>query len=210
MLSTATGNRTHPQSVRGADLYETPAVAVQALLRVEPVPMTVWEPACGPGAIVRELEASGRAVISSDLIDYGWGHEAGIDFLMETKAPPGVPGLVTNPPFKNCEAFVSKALDLVPEVYMLLRLAFLEGIRWHDADKVVSAHASRARDLRKGLARVHVFAPRLPMMHRDGWEGPKNSNSGMAFAWFVWIRGHRYAPTIDWIYTNGIDTETAS
>ena len=40
------------------------------------------------------------------------------------------------------------------------------------------------------LARVHVFRRRLPMMHRVGWEGRK-SNSGMAFAWFIWELGHK-------------------
>ena len=39
-------------SERGDDLYETPAVAVTALLRPETLPPVVWEPACGPGAIV--------------------------------------------------------------------------------------------------------------------------------------------------------------
>jgi hypothetical protein len=34
-------------------------------------------------------------------------------------------------------------------------------------------------------ARVHVFARRLPMMHRDGWDGEKAS-SRMNTAWFVW------------------------
>ena len=34
-------------------------------------------------------------------------------------------------------------------------------------------------------ARVHVLSRRLPMMHRDGWDGPKAS-SQMNTAWFVW------------------------
>jgi hypothetical protein len=35
----------HPIAVRKDDLYETPPVAVQALLRVESLPESVWEPA---------------------------------------------------------------------------------------------------------------------------------------------------------------------
>jgi hypothetical protein len=49
----ATGNRRSPLAERGHDLYETPAVAVQALLRVERLPHVVWEPAAGRGAIVQ-------------------------------------------------------------------------------------------------------------------------------------------------------------
>jgi hypothetical protein len=41
---------------RGDDLYETPVVAVQALLRHERLPRVIWEPACGPGSIVKVCE----------------------------------------------------------------------------------------------------------------------------------------------------------
>ena len=202
MQSMATGNRVHAPSERKDDLYETPEVAVRALLKIEPVPLTVWEPACGPGAIVRVLRASGRSVIATDLVDYACPDSAaGVDFLMELRAPDGVPAIVTNPPFKNAEAFVAKALDLVPEVYMLLRLAFLEGERW-EIKRDFSAH----------LARVHVFTPRLPMMHRAGWSGPINSNSGMPFAWYVFHRDSRRVngpARIEWCKWREIAKEAA-
>ena len=47
---------------------------------------------------------------------------------------------------------------------------------------------------------MHVFRKRLPMMHRDQWAGRK-ANSGMAFAWFVWIRnyiGPTFIDRISW------------
>ena len=58
-------------SERGDDLYETPAVAVTALLERETLPSVVWEPACGPGAIVSVLRAAGHTVIATDLNDWG-------------------------------------------------------------------------------------------------------------------------------------------
>jgi hypothetical protein len=181
-LDMATGNRVHAISERKDDLYQTPPAAV---LSVEPVPLTVWEPACGPGAIVKVLRESGRAVIATDLVDYGCeDSKARVDFLMEREAPAGVPAIVTNPPFKNADDFVAKAIELVPEVYMLMRVAFLEGLRWYE-----EGHAN-CLDLGAHLARVWVFAPRLDMMHRHGYEGPK-ANSGMAFAWFVFLRDNR-------------------
>jgi hypothetical protein len=187
-LNTGSGTVAAPLAIRGDDLYETPPCAVRSLLAVEPIPLTVWEPACGPGSIVRELRATGRAVIASDLVEYGCEDSASrIDFLMEREAPAGVPAIVTNPPFKLAEEFAAKACELAPEVYMLLRLAFLEGLRWNE------------RGLANGLARVWVFAPRLPFMHRDGYDGPRNSNSGMPFAWFVWRRDHVGSPTIGWL-----------
>lgn len=181
-LSSGTGNLRAPLSERKDDLYETPPVAVEALLRVETLPARLWEPACGPGAIVRVLRAAGHSVLATDLVDYASPHQdnAGWDFLMERSLPLGIGAIVTNPPFKNVEPFVAKALDLCPRVVMLLRLAFLESER-------------RRPILDSGqLARVHVFRKRLPMMHRAGWEG-RHANSGMAFAWFVWDRAHKGA-----------------
>jgi hypothetical protein len=89
-----------------------------------------------------------------------------------------VEAIVTNPPFKIAGKFVEHAIGMAPKVCMLLRLAFLESVR-------------RTNILESGkLARVHVFRNRLPMMHRDGWEGPKTARSAVAFAWFVWDRFH--------------------
>lgn len=180
-LVSGQGNAAHPVKERKNDLYETPDVAVTALLRAEQLPDVIWEPACGPGLIVRMLRATGRQVYATDLVDYDSPDQDchGWDFLMETQLPIGVQMIVTNPPFKNAGAFARKALELCPRVAMLLRLAFMES-------------AGRSDILDGGaLARVHVFRQRLPTMHREGWTGKKNSNSGMAFAWFVWDRNHK-------------------
>src|SRR4249920_1385040 len=92
----------HPDSARGNDLYETPEAATRALLRAEPLPRTIWEPACGPGAIVRVLREAGHQVIAADLVDYSSLEQdrAGRDFLLERSSPDGVEMIVTNPPFK--------------------------------------------------------------------------------------------------------------
>lgn len=47
-----------PLAERGHDLYETPACAIEALLRVEPLPHQIWEPACGRGAICCQAQLS--------------------------------------------------------------------------------------------------------------------------------------------------------
>jgi hypothetical protein len=174
----------HTLSERGDDRYETPDVAVHALLRVESLPQYLWEPACGSGRIVNVLRAAGHTVIGSDLVDYGDPtHLYRRDFLMELKAPDRCQAIVTNPPFKLAEEFVAHALDLCPRVIMLLRLAFMESER-------------RCGILEgRGLARVHVFRKRLPMMHRAGWEGRK-ANSGMAFCWMVWDRSYTGPTTL--------------
>jgi hypothetical protein len=172
-----------PHRERGLDLYETPDVAVEALLRVERLPPRIWEPACGPGRIVRVLERAGHTTYASDIEKYEEGQVVR-DFFEFTAPPPAYYNtIVTNPPYRWAEKFVRHALTLCPNVIMLLRLAFLESQRRTD----ILENA--------GLARVYVFRKRLPMMHRAGWEGRK-SNSGMAFAWFVWERGHEDPTTL--------------
>jgi hypothetical protein len=170
-----------PQCEHPGDFYDTPKVAVEALRRVERLPRVIWEPCCGIGNIVLPLRAAGHHVIATDLNDRGCPESIPrIDFLLPgTKV--GCDAIVTNPPFSLAEQFVAAALEHSPLVIMLLRLAFLESER-------------RAHILdNAGLARVHLFAKRLPMMHRAGWQGRK-ANSGMAFAWFVWDRSH-WGPT---------------
>jgi hypothetical protein len=86
VLSHAANAGRHSLVDRKDDLYETPACAARALLAVEQLPEgAIWEPACGPGAIVRVLRAAGHEVWSTDLVDYGSPDQdqAGIEFLME-------------------------------------------------------------------------------------------------------------------------------
>lgn len=195
-----TQSKRHSHEERGHDCYETPDVAVSALLAVEKLPHLLWEPACGRGAIVRVLRDRGHAVVATDLVDYGCDRSgAGFDFLRLRRAPPDVQYIVTNPPFQRAHAFVRKALDLVPNVAMLLRLAFIEGARRTDV-------------LDTGrLRRIHVFSRRLPMMHRDGWTGPRAS-SAVAFAWFVWNadEGSPVLDRIDWHDAKGAHQSRAS
>lgn len=179
---------------RGDDLYESPPEAVHSLLKAESLTDAIWEPACGPGSIVRVLREAGHRVYATDLVDYGLeDSEHGVDFLMERQQPGFYIGaLVTNPPFKLANEFVIHAIALgVPKVCMLLRLAFLESER-------------RSAILDGGLlARVHVFKNRLPMMHRAGrgTQVAKTNSNAIAYAWFVWDLQHK-GPTeirrIEW------------
>lgn len=176
----------HAHAARGLDLYETPGVAVRALLAAEWLPGRIWEPACGPGALVRELRASGRTVVASDIVNYGCPGQVVGDFLRATVAPAGVDCIVTNPPYRHAAEFVEHGLTLCPRVVMLLRLAFLEG-----GTGTKRSSLARLAVLDGGhLARVLQFRERLPMMHRAGWDGPTNT-SATPFAWFVWDRSWR-------------------
>jgi hypothetical protein len=179
----------HPLADRGGDVYETPVVAVDTLLGAERLPAHIWEPACGPGAIVSVLRERGFTVTATDLTTELPDATSGVDFLMERHAPPGVEAIVTNPPFKLAGKFVEHALKLVPLVVMLLRVQFLES-------------AERGPLFDRGvLARVRLFRDRLPMMHRDGWSGQRLERSPFLYAWYVFEREHQGPPTLHWLVT---------
>src|SRR5262249_39221305 len=186
MLDHSCQAQRHSHVERGHDLYETPAVAVEALLRVLALPSgAIWESACGRGAIANVLRDHGHSVVCTDLVDYAADPAAiyGVDFLKTTELPPGVTCILTNPPFKLANQFIAHALGLSARVIMLGRLALLESER---RSSVLEG---------RGLRRVFVFRKRLPMMHRDQWAGRK-ANSGMAFAWFDWQRGYVGEPQL--------------
>ena len=177
MLDKSAQSGRAPLAEHRDDFYATPSEAVLALLKVEKFTGTIWEPACGDGAIVDIMRAAGHRVYATDLVDRNChDSESRVDFLMEKAPSFHIGAIVTNPPYALAKQFVAHALTLVPKVAMLLRLAFLEG-------------SGRSSILDSGaLARVHVFKNRLPRMHRHGWEG-KQSSSSIAFAWFVWEVG---------------------
>ena len=65
------------------DFYATPSLATQELLKKECFGGTLWECACGDGAISKVLIDNGYDVYSSDLIDRGYGEQ--LDFLQSDK-----------------------------------------------------------------------------------------------------------------------------
>jgi hypothetical protein len=110
------------------EFYPTPPEAVRALLSVESFDGSIWEPACGEGAISKVLTDAGHRVVSTDRYAYGFGG-TGVDFLAERT--PRAKHIVTNPPygFGLADAFLLKALALTRKtggkVAFLLNLASL-------------------------------------------------------------------------------------
>jgi hypothetical protein len=166
------------------DFYPTPPAVTRALLSVETFDGDIWEPACGDGAISKVLIAAGYEVVSTDLVDRGYG-DSGVDFLMEYR--PLARHHVTNPPFKFVGGkgqWIEHALRLTPgKVALFMRIACLTG-------------AGRCRLYRRWPpARIWVF-PKRPAMRRNG-EG-EAADGLLDFAWFVWDR-HPSKTEIGWL-----------
>lgn len=164
------------------DYYATEPKAVELLLREESFGRKIFEPACGEGHISEVLKAHGYCVCSSDLIDRGYGEVR--DFFDYKQIEEGV-DIITNPPYKYAKEFVEHALKISADgtkIAMLLRLTFLEG--------------KRRRELFRNTPpqTVYVSPERLQCAKNGVFEG----SSMVAYAWFVWRKGH-YGPTnIKW------------
>lgn len=165
------------------DFYPTPPEAVEALLRLENFEGTMLEPCCGDGAISLILANHGYDVTSTDLYDRSFG-EIGLDFT-SSEYPYKGDNVITNPPFKLAEEFLTLSLKRSSKkVAFLCKLQFLEGAKRKTMFETLP------------LKKVWVFSKRLTMSKG----GEKTKNSGMlAFAWFVFEHGYDGEPTIGWI-----------
>lgn len=165
------------------DFYPTPPAATRALLAVEKFHGSIWEPACGNGAISSILIEDGYDVISTDLINRGFG-TPNVDFLLEYQTVAN--NIITNPPFKLANEFIAHAIRQSDrKVAFLCRLAWMEG---KERRKMFQSTP---------LARVWVFSSRVAML-RGGMNG--GGGGGMiAFAWYVWDHAHVGAPALGWL-----------
>jgi len=160
------------------DFYATPLDAIEDLIKYEKFDGSIWECACGKGAISEPLKKYGYDVYSSDLIDRGYGDVK--DFL---KSDLKYNNIVTNPPFNLATEFTLHALNLVEnKLALLCKLSFLEG--------------KKRRSVlfnQKKLKKVLVFSRRLGFKKNDAKGGL------MAFAWFIYDMHYDGFPQIDWI-----------
>lgn len=173
------------------DFYETPQSAVINFLNCysirdkEVLDKTIWECACGEGAISKVLENYGYDVISTDYVDRGYGNQQ--DFLI-SKSPNMRFDIITNPPFKLINEFLLKAFDLVNEgnrVIFLMRLLCLEG---KARQKIFEKYPIK-------YVYVHTSRIACSMPNENG----KPKTSAIAYAWFVWQKGYKGETITRWL-----------
>jgi len=165
----------------GPDFFPTPAWATHALIDNERFGGSIWESACGNGAMSDVLLHATQDVYSSDLYERGYG-EAGVDFLQSERCADNI---VTNPPYNAAEGFVRSGTRLAKRKFaLLLRLAFLEG-------------ANRANTIFSTIppSRVWVFSERITFYPA----GAIPAGSGTtAYAWFVWDKDAPSGTELRW------------
>ena len=176
----------------GNDYYATDPIAIDKLLDAVKLPRIIWECACGEGHLSKRLEDRGKWVMSTDLVDYGYGF-GGIDFLKTNTLIWDTErcAIVTNPPYKYAKEFVEHSLKLLKKgdmCCMFLKLTFLEG--------------KARRELFKSTPprQVLVFSERVLCAKNGEFQRMKDGGgSAVAYAWFVWKKGYKGKTTVEWI-----------
>jgi hypothetical protein len=156
-------------------LYCTPPQIVKALLKREPFPGAIREPAAGKGHIAQVLRDCGyRDVFASDINDWGLQGCQIEDFLASTTQTECV---ITNPPFHLKREFLAQAKRLAR-----YKIALLLPVGWENTLHFVLHHESDAAFPWKAM---YIFLQPIP------WENCPNPGGKMLFAWYVFERGYR-------------------
>ena len=186
------GASNHTDKKREAnDFYATSPEAIDLLLSKIELPTQVLEPACGSGCLSERLAQYGHDVKSYDIVDRGYGEC--MDFFLMTEPPfAGDFAIVTNPPYKFAKEFVLHALHIVPPgglVCMFLKTTFAEG-------------SGRYKELFRNSPPLKVLQcinRVLCAKNGDFDYMRRHGGSAVAYAWWVWRRGHTGPTILDWI-----------
>jgi len=166
-----------------SDFYETPYSITRHLLNVEDFDynLTICEPACGDGAIVKVLKEKTNNVIAYDIEK---------NFLSETKQ---YDYIITNPPFSIAYEFIVKAKQVAKKKFaFLLPLSYLHGKKRYD-----DIYSDKDYPLKK----VYVFT-RYPMLGEKLREDGKYNTGMMVYAWFIFDKEYKGPSMLNWIDNN--------
>jgi predicted RNA methylase len=175
---------------RPLDFYPTPTKCTRSFLSMWEQAVgtvhSVWEPACGNGAISKVLADEGLNVFSSDIAAYeGFEPDCLADFLVvqnlkEIQAMAGfVPSaIITNPPYGDeAEQFVRHALKLTEPDRGVVA--------------VLCRHEWSCAKGRRDIFKDHpAYAGKITLLYRPRWieptPGVKASSPRFSYSWFCW------------------------
>ena len=183
------------------DYYATEPLAADLICGVEDFEGGIWENCCGEGHLAKRFEELGHEVVSTDLIDRGFG-QGGMDFFECDKTL--APNIVTNPPYKYAKEWVEHSLELLPnggKLALFLPIQFLESdgrrkLFKETPPKTVYVCTSRILCGMNGDFTAKDKDGNT-IYNKDGT--PKKMSSAKCYAWFVWVKGEYGTTTLDWI-----------
>jgi hypothetical protein len=172
------------------DFYATPHWVTEALLHNVKFRGSVWEPCCGDGAMSSVLAAGGYDVVSTDIVDRGFG-TPGVDFLTCSSVPGGCRSIVTNPPYGDSGShrgqskspaammrFLRHCLTLTASVEG--QLALLVRLQWIAGQRVAQVMSAAP------------FSAVIVLTHRIRWfdMGERTNAAQHHHAWVVFDHAH--------------------
>lgn len=157
------------------DFYPTPDWVGAILIKHHQFNGKIWECACGDGALAEQLAAAGYDVVSTDLINRGYG-KSGIDFLLESTAI--AENIVTNPPFNLAYEFMEHGLFLGKTLALLLPIRYLAGLKRSKFYKT------------NPPCKIVIIPKKIDFL---GIGKPV-----MEFAWFIWDKSYNGATYVIW------------
>lgn len=198
-----TGNSRSAYAVLGArnfakedrekyDYYATEPKATEELLKIEQFDYYVWEPAAGEGHIAEVLKAHDYSVVTSDIVERNYPLDFTEDFfdIKKTRLRTLLSrDIITNPPYKYAKEFVEHAIDISSDgtkIAMFLKLQFLES---QSRGELFEKHPPK---------RIWVSRSRLQCAKNGDFDKYKKTSTAIAYAWFVWVKGFKGKPTVDW------------
>ena len=131
----------------------------------------IWEPACGDGLLVRELERHNFTVRGTDL-------KTGVDFL-DYNHKPDVDCIVTNPPFSIKHLFIEKCVELGVPWFLLVPVEAIGTARVQDALTYMPEDGSVNPTPDLGI--IYTSKRINFKMPNKGWKG---SGAQMPTAWY--------------------------
>lgn len=166
------------------DFYATDPEAIDKLFQVEEFDNNIWECACGDGELSKRMIEYGKNVLSTDLIDRGYGIGR-CNFLEQDECFDG--DIITNPPYKYITEFILNAIKLSKnKVAMFCKLTTLESqSRYEDIFKTYPPKT------------IYVFSKRISCYKNNDKSAYKSS--AVCYAWFIWEKGFTGEPTVRWV-----------
>lgn len=178
------------EPIDSPDDFPTPPWATRALIEHVIGPdevrsMSCLEPACGRGYMSRPLAEYFYSVDSADAYPYGFAPIR--DFLTYPHEAISHDWVITNPPFRLAEEFVSRAMTVARRgVAILARTVFLESVGRYEAIFKENPPTVFAQ-----------FTERVPMVKG---RVDQKASTATGYAWFVWQKGVAIdSPRLTWL-----------
>jgi hypothetical protein len=174
------------------DYYATEPKAVRLLLSLETFDGDIWECACGEGHLSKEVESLGYKVLSSDLIDRGFGKQFNFvigdvnKFLDENGMTKKI-NIITNPPYKIAQEFIERALNIIDDGY---KIALFLPIRY------LESKSRRALFTKYPIKTVYVSSSRIICAINGDFKSV--TSSAVTYAWFIWQKGYKGETILKW------------